>query len=934
LSAPYEKPYIIKPKTILEKGYTVGKVNPDLVVENVPYRKRKITHEVKAADLPSAETVTPPVKPTVAREDVTKAIYEKENPLAIKDPLYDALEALTNKSNRRGYNPDLLTEDSIAQLKKNGFVVGAKSPKITVKGHLYLDKVGKKKKEIDTAFANEQDILADKAVEEFDKAQVQTPAKEFINEFRPPVKSEPKGVTLTSGIDPTQIKNIGKWVANTAPARKIAGFFQPELSVPQGKEWLYSRQQAKGQFAIGEKYAEEFVKKHKDIKPEDRQLIWEQMNSGADIKTLPKELQKPALEFRVLDNSLGRMLVDNGLMSEETFKANAGNHIRYIYNIYQQGGDLAMGMGQKLDTKFIKPRKDLSDLQRQQLGLVKDPIQAIANSIADTHRAVGMAQHFKTIAENPDWVFEPASVKIDGKKMGIGKVQKMIDAYQGVERSGQPLNETQVAYRDQLQTALQEAKAVSVPKDYIQLNGSQYGALDGQYVRKAIAQDIKPILDVFKSSSETANKVVSGIVAANGLWKMKNVALNIPTAARNTISNPSQLLMSGMRPDRVVTRTAQAIVEMAKKGKYHDEALQQGLFKGNFATGELEDIIQIARGFDANNWTGFLSKVQSLGKYYGKIDDVFKLAKFIDVREAGKPATEAAYQANKWGMDYSVAHPAIKILRNSPIGAPFISYQYKIAPLIAESLVKRPWIVGGIASIPWLLQKAVTQNMTDEDATKYIESLPEYVKNKQVFLIPGVNGMNALDVSYMVPWGNWFQVADSVRDTKVSKAFKQMGVASGLLPSVLYGVTTGKDLFTGEKIISDLEKYDPKAAAWATTKWIWQQAAPPMLTETSVVGKVSEHIKHGQTSKGLKTEGMNAWPRIVGVNIYPVDPSGKAKAERFELKNVRKALIRKMYDKNISAEERKAATDAYRMAVQKVRPQPEEERTEETDSEI
>jgi len=746
--------------------------------------------------------------------------------------------------------------------------------------------------------------------------------KETLTDFKSRVNKEFPGkqsTTLFGGIPGfAQMADAGKWIANTGPARKLASFFQPELGVPQGKEWLYSRQEAQGMVALGEQFADSFVKKHKNLKPEERQLIWEQMDSGADISTLPKALQGAAQEFRILDNSLGKMLVDEGLMSEETFQANMGKHIRYIYNIHQQGGDFSAGMGQKINTKFLTERKDLTALERQRLGLVKDPIQAIATSIGDTYRAVGMSQHFKGIAENPNWVFEPAQVVIDGKKMGIGKVQKMLDAYTQVEKSGQ-LNPEQIAYRKQLEGALQEAQAVKVPKDYIQLNGSQYGALDGQYVRKAIAQDIKPVLDVFKSSSETANKVVSGIVTANGLWKMKNVALNIPTMSRNIVSNHFQLLMSGMRPDRVITRTQQSIYQHITKGKYHDEALRQGLFKTNFTTGELEEIVRVARTFDANHWVDFTSKIQSLGKFYGKIDDVFKLAKFIDLREAGKPIPESARLANKWVMDYSLAHPAIKMLRNSPIGAPFISYQYKIAPLIVESMAKRPWVLGTLMSLPWLVQKAVTKEMTDEDAKRYIESLPEHVKSGTVFLIPGIHGMNALDVSYMVPWGNWFQVGGSIQEGKASQAFKELGIASGLLPTILYGVTTGKDLFTGRDIVSDLEKYDPKATAWALTKWMWTQAVPPMLTENSVAGKVSEHLQHGQTSKGLKTEGMNIWPRIGGVNIYPVDPAGKARGDRYEIGNVRKALLRKMFDRNITAEERQAAYMAYRSAIGKIR---------------
>ncbi len=108
-------------------------------------------------------------------------------------------------------------------------------------------------------------------------------------------------------------------------------------------------------------------------------------------------------------------------------------------------------------------------------------------------------------------------------------------------------------------------------------------------------------------------------------------------------------------------------------------------------------------------------------------------------------------------------------------------------------------MIGSIFSLPYLVQKVVTQDMTDEEATRYIDSLPEYVKNKQVFLIPGTHGMNALDVSYMVRGATGIRIADSVHDAKVSKAFKQLGVASGLMPSLLYGVTTGKDLFTGKE---------------------------------------------------------------------------------------------------------------------------------------
>jgi hypothetical protein len=1020
--------FILKPKTILEKGYTVGKVNPDLIVENVPYRKRG---KIQNATLEEAQP-TPPVKPafhdaldiTTDKPTLDFVLSEMKSDLqrgeagGLKGVDDYTGEKTYLKSGHSQWYQDLASkiekENKLAKKKgepelkidKKYFIniidKGLKGEKLTPKQTMVWERLNKiadtethktyaplvdnfrkanierpkgyePAESVEAYNLNKGDKLIRngeefKVVDEKDGSLIikdgetltvpldetikidgikKTPKGDFENTEIPgagyrdtwdltnpeteiskplPQQFTPKNVTLFGGIPGiAQFSQMSKAIANTRPARKLAAFFNPELGVPEGRQWMYSRQKAKGTAALGEKFADEFVKKYNYLKPEERMAIWEWMDKGTDINSLPQNLQKPAMEFKGIDNAMGKFAVANKLMSKETFDANP-NHIRYIYNIHQTGGDFFSGMGQKVNKKFLAERKDLTDPQRAELGLIKDPVQAIATSIGDTYRAVGMSKHFNKIANNPNYVFSPTNVMVDGVKMGIGKVQKTLDLYNSVEKHGMKLNTEQVAYRDKLQTALKDVKAIDVPKDYIQINGSQYGALDGQFVRKEIAQDIKPILDGFKTTSPTVNKIVAGIAAANGLWKMKSVALNIPTAARNTISNPSQLMMSGMRPDTVVVRFTEAISELVKDGKYKNEALREGVFKTNFAEGELQEIVQLAKTFDKDNWVDFLSKVQSLGKYYGKIDDTFKLAKFIDQRKLGKSTAEAAYEANKWGMDYSLAHPSIKTLRNSPIGAPFISYQYKIAPLIAESLYKRPWVIGSIFALPYLVQQVVTQDMTDEEATRYIDSLPEYVKNKQVFLIPGTHGMNALDVSYMVPWGNWYQIADSVHDAKVSKAFKQLGVASGLMPSLLYGVTTGKDLFTGKEIVSPENNYNKKAAAWDITKWMWQQAAPPMMTETSVAGKVSEHLQHGQTKQAMKTEGMNVWPRIAGVNIYPVDPSGGAKSKQYEIKNVRKAIISKLYNRNISPQERQALMEAYRMAVGKItRPDEEEE---------
>lgn len=803
------------------------------------------------------------------------------------------------------------------------------------------------------------------------EAAVATPKADLPNPTRPPEVGgrggKPAPATLFSGVDPTLI--IDK-IANSKTGRAVIEFFDPGATIPKGNEWLIDRQAAKGGIARGETLAEKFVKTFKHLTEDERQQIWEFMDGRKPLSDLPANLQHPARRMRMIDNVVGKRLADEGVISAETYEANKGNHIRYIYNVYQQGQELMGGGGAKINRaafserhdwgqaatkkhlndnfgylpkqergalhgfldgvvdkadlpdhikwiadQLVEKKAEFKDVEQSRMGLIKDPIQAMAQSITEGEKATAMSKYFKKIAGTPEWIFEPSVLKINGLKMGIGKAQSLVDA---MERVGE-LNPEQIRFKAQLEGAIQgaTAKMGKPPGDFIQLNGKNYGALDGMYVNKTIAQDIKPVFALGnESSSSLVNSIKSGSIVATGLWKMKNVALNVPTMARNVISNNIQLLMSGMGPHKLAIRIPEAILSLAKRDQDWRALMRQGAFKTNFATAELAELVEIAKTIkDAPNILELVSRMQRLGKFYGKIDDVFKLAKFKDLRGKGVETAEAARQSIRWGMDYSLAHPSIKALRSLPLGSPFITYQYKIAPLIVQSIKERPWVIGSIMALPYIVQKAVTSDMTDEDARQYIKSLPEYVKNGQVFLIPGTHGMNALDVSYMVPWGNWYQVLNSAASGKPTKAMKELGVSQGLIPTLIYASITGKDLFTGEEIVDPLERHDPRAAAWALTKYIWQVAMPPMLGEYGVAGKVAAHVQHGQTKQGMKTEGMNVWPRIGGANIYPVDPTGGTRQKAGEISEVRKALIRRMNDRNLEVEERKALIMLYRQSV-------------------
>ena len=101
---------------------------------------------------------------------------------------------------------------------------------------------------------------------------------------------------------------------------------------------------------------------------------------------------------------------------------------------------------------------------------------------------------------------------------------------------------------------------------------------------------------------------------------------------------------------------------------------------------------------NGNSWFDIVGHATKLSKFYGKIEDVFKLAKYIEQTEMEMPHEVAVHEAQKWGMDYSLAPPVIKYLRRHLL--PFATYSYKITSLMAEAMVKRPWAVINIWLFP------------------------------------------------------------------------------------------------------------------------------------------------------------------------------------------------------------------------------------------
>jgi hypothetical protein len=75
---------------------------------------------------------------------------------------------------------------------------------------------------------------------------------------------------------------------------------------------------------------------------------------------------------------------------------------------------------------------------------------------------------------------------------------------------------------------------------------------------------------------------------------------------------------------------------------------------------------------------------------YRMEDNLFKLAVFSAERKRGASVADSVRAANDFFFDYNDLPAGMKLVRDFPIGSPFISYTFKAIPAIARNVVQNP----------------------------------------------------------------------------------------------------------------------------------------------------------------------------------------------------------------------------------------------------
>jgi len=283
---------------------------------------------------------------------------------------------------------------------------------------------------------------------------------------------------------------------------------------------------------------------------------------------------------------------------------------------------------------------------------------------------------------------------------------------------------------------------------YIKLSGEKYGALDGQYVERSVANDIQELdtqINGTDSSVKEAiseymkwyksihtiynpkthfNNIMSNLVGfafmeGRGLKTLKTVAPEVgkgffPKAV--TTKAKSEALIALNAKKMVGTATEEELEKLAKLEVDNDvklwtEAKKDGLFGGN----KLNDTLNSYMKPTIKKVDGLGSKIQKKAEdVYSFEDDIVRFALYKQFKEEGHDSINAIREIGKIIPDYS--KPMSKVanwLRRYGV-APFIAFPYYSTPIMMRQIAERPTRPMTLAAMIYGLYQAQGMNMFDE----------------------------------------------------------------------------------------------------------------------------------------------------------------------------------------------------------------------------
>ncbi len=553
----------------------------------------------------------------------------------------------------------------------------------------------------------------------------------------------------------------------------------------------------------------------------------------------------------------GNELVELGLLNEETWEKNINNYLHRTYKRHLEGTDqqkafrnevknlkiVAQNLRKRgitetiakssftkrgpkrsegktweqdgfkivkeLDNGQVVVHRDFTQIERKAMGEIEDAAFAIGETGRLFAQDIPMAKFFNRLSNESDET---------GKRFSI------------TEKQWEQLSdEEKITYT---LVPKSKAKGTSI---------YSYGSLADRYVQKPIFEDINHMLRARGSENDLVREMVEGLEGVQTTWKKLKTAWIPAVHVNNTISNVLLLDLSDTSIKYLLRAIKELMVSPDKKSELYHAARKMGVFDADLVskefnkkradaysiaaeklTGQAAPIKSTFLGYDLPGWTQTIGEymmpikrltVDKAERAYQLEDQFFRMAVFMDrMEKAGglskattKAQFEAAAEARKWFIDYDINAPVIDWMRRTT--TPFISYTYRVIPLLAEAAIMRPekfakWAVAG-----YLLNKVGDKMSGGSEDAERLTARDEL--SRTLYDVPfmpptlikmpfrsGTGQSQYLDVSRWVPGGDIYEQREQGIPGVPTPFQPSLGIIGDALGTFVYK----KDSFTGQDI--------------------------------------------------------------------------------------------------------------------------------------
>jgi hypothetical protein len=683
---------------------------------------------------------------------------------------------------------------------------------------------------------------------------------------------------------------------------------------------------------------------------------------GASSVTERESIRTKAVETKELIANIGNDLVKTGLITKEQYDEWKHQYLPKVYMEHVMGGKDRIGLGglRTSSLTYTKHRKDHDNFLNDVIsGRIDDPGFLASRYVTMAGSDMAIIKYLDFIASDPGnnkWVLPGQIMTFRGMTGTTDYFKNLANDIDYRARAGEKVDPERSKKMRELALKMNtEADKITPDLRGVDLNkyrkvpdSPRYGAMRGLYVQKDIWNDINGL-------GVTGNPAWGELLKWSGrvqtTFKYTKVPMNVPTQARNVISNTILMNVSGTNFFQLPIVISKAMHDVASNGKYMQLARKYGLETTTFAATELgridRELAKVkssAKSFEgmwARSKVFFTDYLDVGGRAYQKTEVLFKVAKMIDLMENhNKTEAEAAKLANEALLDYGNVSQGVRLLRTLPLGSPFITFNAKVMAQMARNIKQHPVASLKYVALPYLFAEMfLSQNddLDEDDWDALMEFLPDYMETEfstMVFPYKNEHGKwQALDVSFFLPWGAHLHLGKNIAKKEWGEAvYKNIGLFGGPFVAPI-AIQVNVDPFTGQSIWNDLDP--PRQRYEDMMMFMASYMVPPMFMPRNRAGAIShgggpliktmmaaDFIEGNVGDDGLPRYTMpNALLSWAGISVQQLGRHNVSRSLYFkqnELNKINSRFTQLMRDPGISMEKREQLRLEYREHILKI----------------